>query len=118
LINKFAHEKIKQIVIEELKGLKKGKRYFKEFKNKMQRWVYSNVVCKLERFCEENGILLTKINPAYTSQICSNCGFSHKNNRQKQLFKCLSCGSEFNADYNAALNILHRGVIIPLPLLT
>jgi IS605 OrfB family transposase len=41
--------------------------------NKVQRWSYPKTKRKLERLCEENGVLLTKVNPAYTSQKCSLC---------------------------------------------
>ena len=51
-----------------------------------------------------------KINPAYTSQECSNCGHTHKDNRLSQSkFRCISCGHEENADSNAAKTILKRG---------
>ena len=39
------------------------------------------VLDKLSQICEENGILFTKINPAYTSQKCSVCGEVCKSNR-------------------------------------
>ena len=53
---------------------------------------------------------LRVVQPQYTSQMCSHCGYVDKHNRISQAnFKCISCGSEFNADYNAALNILAAG---------
>lgn len=55
------------------------------------------------------GTLLT-VQPQYTSQTCSRCGSTDKNNRQTQArFKCTACGFECNADHNAALNILAAG---------
>ena len=46
---------------------------------------------------------------AYTSQCCSKCQHTAKENRVSQSkFKCVECGYEANADYNAALNILAR----------
>lgn len=52
-----------------------------------------------------------KINPAYTSRECSNCGHTHKDNRLSQShFKCMSCGHEENADSNASKTILKRGL--------
>lgn len=51
-----------------------------------------------------------KVNPAYTSQDCINCGNRDKDNRKTQIsFKCTLCGFEINADENASLNILKRG---------
>jgi len=47
-----------------------------------------------------------KVNPAYTSQTCSECGTTDKNSRKSQaLFECVSCGYSANADVNAAKNI-------------
>jgi putative transposase len=48
---------------------------------------------------------------AYSSQKCSCCGFTHKDNRVSQSrFICQVCGFECNADLNAAINIKSRGV--------
>ena len=59
------------------------------------------------------GTILNKINPKYTSQKCSGCGYTHANNRETQaIFKCQSCGLEMNADLNAATNILMAGLAV------
>lgn len=53
---------------------------------------------------------VVKVNPAYTSQECSKCKHTCKENRKTQsLFECVSCGYIDNADLNAAYNILQRG---------
>jgi putative transposase len=50
------------------------------------------------------------VNPAYTSQRCSECGHVEGGNRAtRDDFLCLSCGHTACADHNAALNILHLG---------
>lgn len=47
----------------------------------------------------------------YSSQECSACGHTHKDNRPSQAeFACLSCGHKDNADHNAANVIAARGV--------
>jgi putative transposase len=52
---------------------------------------------------------LNKINPAYSSQECSVCGHISKDNRVTQsIFKCVSCGHQANADYDACLVLLKR----------
>jgi len=76
--------------------------------NKLQRWSYPKVINKLERLSEEEGFLLTKINPTYTSQCCSKCGFVDSNSRNGEQFECTNCKNKIDADYNAAINILHR----------
>ncbi len=56
-----------------------------------------------------NGIIISQINPAYTSQECSKCGYIAKNNRKNQeTFICGFCGKKQNADINASKNILAR----------
>lgn len=51
------------------------------------------------------------VNPAYTSQICSECGHKSADNRKSQaVFQCVECGHTANADTNAAINIKERGI--------
>lgn len=58
---------------------------------------------------EERGGTLVKVNPAYTSQTCSECGVIAKESRESQArFACRHCGFRANADHNAAINILRR----------
>lgn len=71
---------------------------------------YRTVIDKLERLSEEEGFLLAKVNQAYTSQTCSNCGSCDENNCKGEHFHCKDCGMEIDADYNAAINILMLGV--------
>lgn len=57
---------------------------------------------------------LVLVDPAYTSQRCSRCGHTCKENRESQAaFHCKRCGLMLNADVNAAINILHRGRLQP-----
>lgn len=54
---------------------------------------------------------LIEVNPAYTSQMCSECGHTDKENRKTQArFLCVSCGYASNADTNAAMNIRRLGM--------
>jgi len=95
---------------EDLKSVKKGSKgkIRKHFNNKLQRWVYPKVLGKLSMLCEERGVQFIKVPPQYTSQRCSLCGVVCKSNRQGGNYKC-ACGNIKDADYNAALNILHIG---------
>lgn len=102
---------VKVLVVEDLKNVKqksKGK-INKKFMNKMQRWSYSKVLNKLSMICDEVGIEMIKIDPAFTSQTCSSCGFVDKKSRKDEDFKCTKCNYSEDADYNASLNILHIG---------
>ena len=54
---------------------------------------------------------LIEVNPAYTSQTCSECGHVNKENRKTQArFLCVSCSYASNADTNAAINIRRLGM--------
>jgi len=58
---------------------------------------------------DERGIRYRSVQPAYSSQQCSHCGFTFSMNRRSQAeFHCLWCGFEANADENAAQNIAER----------
>lgn len=63
---------------------------------------------KLQRIADIYGIEVEYVNPAYTSQTCSSCGYVDKNNRKGIDFKCLCCGKKLNANVNASLNISGR----------
>lgn len=113
ICNNLPLNDVKHIYLERLKYVKSFSKQkhtlSSKFMNKLQRWSYSRVVDKLKRLCEENGILLTYVTPAYTSQTCSKCGVIDKNSRQGEIFHCQSCGYEIDADTNGAINILKRG---------
>ncbi len=65
---------------------------------------------QLEYKLNHKGGRLIKIDPKYTSQICSQCGHLHSDNRKSQaIFECTACGYKQNADTNAAKNILRVG---------
>ncbi|MFF3889332.1 RNA-guided endonuclease InsQ/TnpB family protein [Streptomyces sp. NPDC001914] len=58
------------------------------------------------------GTRVVKVNPAYTSQRCSACGFVTEGNRESQsvfVCKATGCGHTAHADVNAAINIKHAG---------
>lgn len=93
------------IQMENLKGItEKANRFLKN-------WTYFDLQTKIEYKAKEQGIDVVYINPHYTSQRCSKCGFIHEDNRPEQArFKCQNCGFEENADYNASQNIAVRDI--------
>ena len=57
---------------------------------------------------EETGTQVIKVNPAYTSQICSSCGSIQEKDLSTRIHSC-SCGCVLDRDVNAAINILSFG---------
>ena len=51
-----------------------------------------------------------KVDPKRTSQTCSGCGVVASENRQNKTYNCGNCGLRMDADTNAAVNILRRGL--------
>jgi polar amino acid transport system substrate-binding protein len=58
----------------------------------------------------EAGRKLGMVNPAYTSQICSQCGHLEPKKLTDREHKCSQCGYTAHRDFNAAQNILALGL--------
>ena len=75
----------------------------------VHKWAFHRLYEYVTYKAESEGLVVTQINPAYTSHRCSKCGFTHEDNRPNQKgqdeFECLKCEYEVHADYNAAKNI-------------
>ncbi len=63
----------------------------------------------LEYFGKVFGRITIAVNPAYTSQECSNCGEVVKKSLSTRTHAC-KCGCVMDRDHNAAINILNRGI--------
>ena len=81
------------------------KKFPKHIKRKLSRWIKGYIRERLEFKCEQRNITFTKVNAAYTSQICHRCGCFGK--RETDLFTCPKCG-QMHADNNASHNIKKR----------
>ena len=100
-INQLNFNGVKTLKIENIKNL----RYKSRTSRWLQHFVYREIFDRLEQKAEELGVQVQKVNPTYTSQRCSHCGWVRKTNRKGQLFKCTACGETLDADLNASLNI-------------
>ena len=56
------------------------------------------------------GRRLAVVDPRHTSQTCSRCGVVDRKARVGKRYECTFCGLTMDADVNAAVNILHRGL--------
>jgi len=81
--------------------LRSGRR----FSRYLTHWTCAAIFGKLESVCVRHGVRVEQIDPAYTSQRCSQCGWVRKNNRKGSRFRCTACGFTSDADRNASCNI-------------
>lgn len=97
----------KEIVIEKLDF--RNPNLSKKLNRIISNFGKSLITEKLESLKEEYGIIITEVNPAYTSQECSKCHYVDKRNRKTHCtFVCLSCHKKIHADINAARNHMSR----------
>lgn len=91
--------KAKYINIEDLTGYDTSKFI-------LRNWSFYELQQFITYKAAKYGIEVRKINPCYTSQVCSCCGHWEEGQRIDQAhFKCKYCGEELNADFNASRNI-------------
>jgi putative transposase len=57
---------------------------------------------------EGAGRTILKVDPKFTSQVCSHCGTVRQKDLSDRWHSC-ECGAELDRDVNAAINILARG---------
>ena len=79
---------------------------------------WGRILRRLEDKAGASGVVVVRVDPAYTSQTCARCGHVAKESRESQAaFSCVACGRKRHADLNAAANILARGIasLAPTP---
>ncbi|MHA2215630.1 MAG: RNA-guided endonuclease InsQ/TnpB family protein [Candidatus Hodarchaeales archaeon] len=102
-------------ILENMRGIKKKGRKLKKASKKLRRKFSNWSYYQLEQFIIQRAETLGKtvlfVNPKYTSQRCSHCGYISRGNRSSQsLFKCQECYFQLNADLNAARNLSDFGM--------
>lgn len=107
IINFAKENNISHIGIEDLINIRNSsKKLSKNLRRSINSWAFyqfKEILCYKAKM---NGISVIQVDPRFTSQACSKCGYVAKENRKSQkCFKCLSCGYTHNADINAASNI-------------
>ncbi len=99
------------IAVEQLTGIRARVRLRKPQRVTLHSWAFAQLGSFLAYKAERAGVVFVQVDPAYTSQTCSVCGWLDKRNRRSQaVFECGRCDFVGHADHNAAINIATRGV--------
>ncbi len=96
----------KALALEDLTGLRDSTMVRREHRYERHCWAFFQLRLFLAYKAAWAGVEVRLVDPAYTSQTCSRCGYCAASNRQSQSsFLCQQCGFCCHADYNAAVNI-------------
>ena len=96
----------KGIALEDLKGIRKRIKARRKQRSRLHSWSFHQQRLFIAYKAKIVGVEVVYVNPAYTSQTCSQCGFCSKENRPtRDKFICGNCCFYASADHNAALNI-------------
>lgn len=112
-INQLNLNNIKEFRLEKILNLRKGKKTSR----KLSHWCYTLIKEKLISVSENKGFVFVEQDNKFRSQRCSACGFTHKLNRLKKVFRCknIMCNFVTDSDLNAAFN--HEVDLVEVPLL-
>lgn len=85
---------------------------------KAQDAAIGQLIDALEWQAVKRGRRFVKVDPAYTTQDCSNCGAraKHRLGLQDRVYKCERCGFVLDRDRNSAINMLIGAGFIPGPI--
>ena len=83
---------------------------FKTVRKSMSDGAWNKLSLFLSYKAEDAGKIYGKVNPAYTSKKCSNCGKIHENQSLSDRKMSCDCGYSASRDVNAARNILALGL--------
>jgi putative transposase len=100
------------LVIEDLTGINLSTKIRKRGRYYRLTWAFHQLRQFIEYKAKLNQIEVIAVDPHYTSQKCPKCGFTKKENRNKQMhtFYCGSCGYRSNDDRIGAMNLRSMGI--------
>ena len=77
----------------------------RRFNHKLGSWSPFQLDQFMEYKAKDLGKSVIYVDPKYTSQTCSKCGYRDRNNRHGSDFQCRNCGFRLHADLNASRDI-------------
>jgi putative transposase len=96
------------IALEDLSGIRSRVEptASKKMRRRLGNWSFFQLRTFIVYKAQAAGVPVVFIDPKYTSQTCSVCGYQEESNRKDQAhFQCQACGYKAHADLNAARNI-------------
>lgn len=98
------------IVFEDLKDMRDSINYGSQLNRRLHALPFGLIQTYITYKANFDEIPVVKIDPAYTSQECLQCGHTSRSNRNKKRFKCVECGFQDHSDRKASVSIAERGV--------
>lgn len=94
------------IAHENLKGIRERAQLSKPSRTELNSWAFAQLFEFVGYKARLAALPVLALNPAYSSQLCPDCGTVGKQNRpSRDVFKCASCAFEGPADLVAARNL-------------
>jgi IS605 OrfB family transposase len=98
------------IALEDLTGIRQRARLRKPQRATLHTWPFAQLGAFIAYKAKKAGVPVVYVDPAHTSQECSQCHHIERGNRPSQArFACRSCGFVEHADHNSSHNIAQRG---------
>ena len=115
--NNFCHQEARKLInrfgiicIEDLSINKMRENNFRSINRNISDVAWGQFAQYLDYKAENAGRQLIRVNPAYTSQTCSHCGYRQVKKLSERIHHCSFCGLELDRDLNASINILALGL--------
>ena len=111
LINRFGLIAVEALVV---RNMVKNPRLAKSINDAAWSSFFTHLFSK----AEEAARTVVRVQPAYTSQTCSGCGYHQEILLSVRVYECPHCGLVMDRDHNASVNILQQavgrhGLVIP-----
>jgi IS605 OrfB family transposase len=107
IVAEAVRQSVACIAMEDLTHIRSRIRAGRRMRARLHRWAFRQLQSFVEYKARAAGIEVIYLDPAYTSQICSQC--RNLGRRVKHRFVCDQCGFRAHADLNASRNLAWIG---------
>ena len=109
VVNFAISNRIGTIRMEQLANIRQTARTSRKNEKNLHTWSFYRLASFIEYKAHMAGIRVEHVDPAYTSQLCPNCG--RVNHAKDRKYQC-SCGYAGHRDRVGAMNIINAPVIV------